>query len=88
MPSAQLGYGLQVFGPAAKSPTLKKSANLALAESLISVIFIILALAAVMIVAANFSGTAISRSSDQQEKTAYLPGQYVTQQLNGGYLGQ
>jgi len=87
MQIAQLGSGLQIFGLGAKSPTLNKSINLVLMESLISVLFIIMALAAVVIVATSFSGTRAQSVSTQQEKTAYLPGQYVTQQLNSGYIG-
>jgi len=87
MQSTQLGYGLQIFGQVAKLPTLNKSINLALIESLLSVIFIVMALAAVTALAVNLSGSVSVSVPAQQEKTAYLPGQYITQQLNDGYIG-
>ena len=94
MQIAQLAYhGLAAFGTAKKSQTLKQFASYALAESLLSVFFIILAVAVVVMIAASLLPAAVGRISPLEEKTAYLPGQYVSQQINqhlanGGYLSR
>ncbi len=95
MQIAQIAFqglsGLSFLGTAGKSLSLKKLTSYALAESLISVFFIFLAVVIVALIAISLMPALTAPSSVAEEKTAYLPGQYVSQQLNsiaGSYLAK
>lgn len=75
-----------LFGVVLKAKALKKNANYHLAMSLIGAFFIVLAAAWVLSLLSN-SGSAAA--SVKEEKTAYLPGQFIGQHFNqAGYIGR
>jgi len=91
MPSLQLGYGLQIVGLAAKMPAKKNVISLAFRESALS---FSLAAAAIVLSAMIFYSLSLLAGTDAsvtEEKAAYLPGQFVSQQLAvsaSGYIGK
>ncbi|MAF14046.1 MAG: hypothetical protein CMI53_04115 [Parcubacteria group bacterium] len=92
MQRTQSGYGvLKLFGVSTQPQALNKAiTNHGLVTSLISAFFIILAVGLILGGATNFLGATPTSSAAtivQKEGTAFIPGQFVTNIINQGYIG-
>lgn len=81
---------LSLFGIAKKQAALnKKIANHGLIASLVSAFFIILAVSLILSAATRVLGNSRSLAAatlTQEEKVAFTPGQFVSEEINRGYL--
>ncbi len=82
---------LSLFGLSSQQQALTKSSNRGFIISIVSAFFIVFVLGLVLNFAPkllNKTTSTVSAASYQQEAVAFLPGQFINQEINRGYIGK